>query len=115
MPGSASFLRDKQKAQYGSVKEICSQVNAKSAVQLRCFLLFSPDAQMLAAADSGYAFAQVETRFGTKVMVCQSVMSSAEALRLAVMTETFQDKDVRDKSNPNAADKKQVCSSNSRC
>ena len=32
---------------------------------------------------------QVETRFGTKVMVCQSVMRSAEALRKLVMDERY--------------------------
>ena len=32
---------------------------------------------------------QVETRFGTKVMVCQSIMRSAEALRKVVMDERY--------------------------
>lgn len=32
---------------------------------------------------------QVETRFGTKVMVCQSIMRSAEALQKLVMDERF--------------------------
>lgn len=35
---------------------------------------------------------QVETRFGTKVMVTQSVISSAEALQKTVRDERYADK-----------------------
>ena len=38
---------------------------------------------------NGMHHMQVDTRFGSKVMVCQSVMRSAEALRRLVMDERY--------------------------
>ena len=39
---------------------------------------------------------QVETSFGTKVMVCQSIMRSAKALQDAVMDDEYQEGDAGD-------------------
>ena len=76
------LVHDKQKLIFGRVLEICSHVRHYHHMieYLQC-----PN-----AATTWFVLMQVETRFGSRVMVCRDVMDSAEALQRAVNDPGFQ-------------------------